>query len=125
VHERTAADCLKIEFAPHGNVSVVAISGSVDGLTADDLLNRLQGYVAAGNLQLVANLAAVDYTSSAGLRALLATVKQARRGGGDLRLACINANVRKVLELSGFTTIMKLFDSVDAAVASYAVPVGR
>ncbi len=51
-------------------------------------------------------------------------MKQTRRGGGDLRLACINGNVRKVLELSGFTTIMKLFDSVDAAVASYAVSVG-
>ena len=114
---------MDIEFDPRGNVSVVVISGSVDGLTADDLLSRLQEYVAAGNLLLVANFAAVEYTSSAGLRALLATVKQARRGGGDLRLACINANVRKVLELSGFTTIMKLFDSVDAAVASYAVAV--
>ena len=115
---------MNVEFDTHGNVSVVVISGSVDGLTADDLMNRLQGYVAEGNLLLVANLAAVEYTSSAGLRALLATVKQTRRGGGDLRLACINANVRKVLELSGFTTIMKLFDSVDAAVASYAVSVG-
>lgn len=114
---------MNIEFESHGEVSVVIISGSVDGLTADDLLNRLQGYVAAGNLLLVANLAAVEYTSSAGLRALLATVKQARRGGGDLRLACTNANVRKVLELSGFTTIMKLFGDVDAAIASYAAPV--
>jgi len=115
---------MNVEFDTHGNVSVVAISGSVDGLTAGDLLSRLQGFVAEGNLLLVANLAGVEYTSSAGLRALLATVKQARRGGGDLRLACINTHVRKVLELSGFTTIMKLFDSVDAAVASYAVSVG-
>lgn len=111
---------MNIEFEPHGDVSVVVISGSVDGLTADDLLKSLHGHVLAGNLRLVANLAAVSYTSSAGLRALLATMKQTRRGGGDLRLACINANVRKVLELSGFTTIMKLFADVDAAVASYA-----
>lgn len=116
---------MKIEFDSHGDLSVVVISGSVDSHTADDLLNRLQEYVAAGNLRLVANLAAVNYTFSAGLRALLATVKQARRSGGDLRLARISANVRKVLELSGFTTIMRLFDSVEMAVASYAAPVGR
>lgn len=115
---------MNIEFEPHGDVSVVVISGSVDSLTANDLLSNLHEHVMVGNLRLVANLAGVDYTSSAGLRALLATVKQARRGGGDLRLACINGNVRKVLELSGFTTIMKLFDDVDAAVASYASPAG-
>jgi anti-sigma B factor antagonist len=62
----------------------------------------------------------VLYTSSAGLRALLATVKDARSRGGDLRLAAVNPAVRKVLDLSGFTSILKVYDEVDEAVASYA-----
>jgi len=74
--------------------TVVRITGSVDGLT-------------------------VSYTSSAGLRALLATVKQARSAGGDFRLAGVLPPVHKVLEMSGFTTILKLYTDVDGAVASY------
>lgn len=105
-------------------VFVAAIRGSVDGLTADTLLDTLNGHIREGHTRMVADLSGVEYTSSAGLRALLATVKEARRGGGDLRLANVQPNVRKVLDLSGFTTIMKLFDTVDAAVGSFAEPAG-
>lgn len=111
---------MNIELAPGEHAAVVVISGSVDGLTAEHLLVTLQGFVAAGQTRLVADLAGVLYTSSAGLRALLATVKQARQGGGDLRLASINPPVLKVLEMSGFTTIMKCYDDVASAIDSYA-----
>jgi anti-sigma B factor antagonist len=110
---------MQIEIQPGEHAAVVVIAGSVDGLTAETLLDTLQGYVESGHTQLVADLARVDYTSSAGLRALLATVKLARQRGGDLRLASINPPVRKVLELSGFTTIMKCYDDVPGALGSY------
>jgi len=111
---------MHIHIQPRDGIAVVAISGSVDGLTAETLLATLQAHVEDGHTRLVVDLAAVEYTSSAGLRALLATVKEARRRGGDLRLAQINPNVRKVLELSGFVTILKIFAEVDEAVESYA-----
>lgn len=99
---------------------VIAIRGNVDGTTADTLLDTLRGKVEAGHTRVVADLSGVGYTSSAGLRALLATVKEARRRGGDLRLADVQPNVRRVLDLSGFTSILKLYDDVDAAVESFA-----
>lgn len=111
---------MNIELQPGEHAAVVVISGSVDGLTAEHLLGTLRGFVDAGQTRLVADLAGVLYTSSAGLRALLATVKQARQGGGDLRLASINPPVFKVLEMSGFTTIMKCYDDVASAIDSYA-----
>ena len=110
---------MDIQIEPRGDIAVIAITGSVDGLTADTLLTTLQGHVEQGHTRLVVDLQGVDYTSSAGLRALLATVKEARRRGGDLRLARINPNVRKVLELSGFATILKIYAGVDEAVASF------
>lgn len=111
---------MNIELQSGEHASVVVISGSVDGLTADHLLAALRELVETGQTRLVADLAGVLYTSSAGLRALLATVKQARQGGGDLRLAGINPPVLKVLEMSGFTSIMKCYDDVASAMDSYA-----
>jgi len=102
-----------------GDVIAVHITGSVDGLTAEDLQRVLSGEVEAGHHNLVADFGGVDYTSSAGLRVLLATVKHARSRGGDLRLAALNPDVLNVLELSGFTGILSVFDTVDAAVKSF------
>lgn len=105
-----------------GSVITVHIAGSVDGLTAEPLQQVFARALEAGHHQLVADFGAVDYTSSAGLRVLLGTVKRARSGGGDLRLAGTNPDVRKVLDLSGFTAILKLFGTVDDAVASFGRP---
>ena len=100
-------------------VTVVSIDGSVDGTTARELVSSLRAHVSEGRTRLVGNLAGVDYTSSAGLRALLETVKETRHHGGDLRLAAVRPEVLRVLELSGFTSILQVFDDVDAAVASF------
>ena len=100
-------------------VTVVSIDGSVDGTTARELVSSLRGHVTDGRARLVGNLAGVDYTSSAGLRALLETVKETRQHGGDLRLAAVRPEVLRVLELSGFTGILQVFDDVEAAVASF------
>jgi anti-sigma B factor antagonist len=102
-----------------GDVSTVHVSGSVDGLTSEDLQRVLASEVEAGRHNMVADFGEVDYTSSAGLRVLLATLTQTRSRGGDLRLAGPNPEVRKVLDLSGFTSILRVFDTVDDAVASF------
>lgn len=103
----------------HGPVSVAIIRGSIDSLTADDLLRSLADTVRADGVQLVADFSGVVYASSAGLRALLATLKDARRQGGDFRLAAVQPPVMHVLELSGFTSILKLYGDVDTAIASF------
>lgn len=104
-----------------GQVSVATIRGSIDSLTAEELQRCLADAVQENGVQLVADFREVVYTSSAGLRALLATLKDARRQGGDFRLAAVQPTVLHVLELSGFTSILKLYGDVDAAIASFAV----
>ncbi|MDL1896359.1 STAS domain-containing protein [Anaerolineae bacterium CFX7] len=102
------------------DVAVLAVSGSLDALSAPELADTISSQLDAGSVKLVADLAQLDYTSSAGLRVLLNGVKAARQKGGDLRLAAVQPNVKKVLDLSGFMSIMKSFPDVAAAVASYA-----
>lgn len=111
---------MEIVVEHRATATVVRIVGNVDGLTAETLLAELQARVGEGHVRLVGDLSGVQYTSSAGLRALLAVLRDARRGGGDLRLAAVHPPVLKVLELSGFTTILKLYDDVDGAVASFS-----
>lgn len=110
---------MNIDVRQRDDVTVVRLEGSVDGLTAPELEAALQAELAAGHTKLVLGMGGVDYTSSAGLRVMLATVKQARAGGGDLRLADVREHVRKVLDLSGFTGILKFFPDTATATASF------
>ena len=111
---------LAVQIVTHDHAAVAQIVGNVDTVTADDLLTALQGAIDEGHVHLVGDMSGVGYTSSAGLRALLGAMKQARRSGGDLRLAAVGDKVLHVLRLSGFTSILRLYPDVDAALASYA-----
>ncbi|RCW70210.1 STAS domain-containing protein [Pseudorhodoferax soli] len=110
---------MQIATTQHDTVLVLAIAGSVDSLSADALTQRFAEAIDQGAVHLVADFAQVSYTSSAGLRALLGTVKRCRLGGGDLRLAALQPPVARVLEIAGFTSILNIFADVPDAVASF------
>jgi anti-sigma B factor antagonist len=101
------------------DVTVVMLEGSIDALTAPEISQYLDELISNGKLKLVADFTGVDYTSSAGLRVLLAAVKETRAKGGDLFLTGIQPDVLKVLSLSGFTSILKIFDDTEEAVNSF------
>lgn len=111
---------MEIQHEHHGTLTVVSVLGSLDALTAPQLSDYLTQELKAGHNQVVLNLAGLDYTSSAGLRVILNTTKDARERGGDVRLAAMRPTVSKVLEMSGFTNILKFFPDTDAAVKSFA-----
>jgi anti-sigma B factor antagonist len=111
---------MEIQVEAKGDVTVVAIKGSLDALTAPELARFLSHQIEKGHVQLVADLAELDYTSSAGLRAILGAVKETRQQGGDLRLGGAQPEVGKLLKLSGFTSILKVFPELDSAVESYS-----
>ena len=111
---------MEIQEKQVNDVTVLTLKGSIDAMTAPKITEYIQMLVAKGNINLIADFSGVDYTSSAGLRVLLGAIKDTRALGGDMRLVGVQPDVLKVLNLSGFTNILKIFDDVDAAVTSYA-----
>ncbi len=111
---------MDIRVDRRSHIAVIAVAGSVDGATAPALVASFREEVLGGFVRIVGDFSRVDYTSSAGLRALLETVKETRLRGGDLRLAAVQPDVLRVLDLAGFTGILKLYGDTDAAVASFA-----
>ena len=111
---------VQITTTAHGAVLAVAITGSIDSLNADELSARFAACIAAGQTRLVADFSRVNYTSSAGLRALLGTVKSCRLAGGDLRMAAVQPQVRRVLDIAGFSSILSIYPALDEALESFA-----
>ena len=110
---------MKTEVKQANNSTIVEVNGSVDALTAPELSKVLLDQIAAGRANLVVNLIGVEFMSSAGLRTLLGAVKESRSNGGDLRITSTNPGIDKVLKMSGFHNIAKVFASQEDAVSSF------
>lgn len=111
---------MKITDMQFGDIVVLAVSGSIDTITAPVLTGHIKELIGKGHVKLVADIKDVDYTSSAGLRVLLGAIKETRALNGDLRLANIQPNVQKVFALSGFVNIIKAYDNTESAVQSFS-----
>ena len=110
---------MEITTTEVSNVTVVTVAGRVDSATAPELENALKQLVDGSQNRLVLDLAGVDYMSSAGLRAMVSTLKSVKRNNGDLRLANPSSRVGEVLRLAGLTSIFSIYSSQSEAVGSY------
>ena len=110
---------MKITHEQNGIITIVSVIGRLDAGTAPQLIEYLDAVLSEGHTQLVVSLAGLDYTSSAGLRVLLHTVKAVRDRGGDLRVAAVQQNVKKVFQISGLTDVIQFYPDVAAAAAGF------
>ena len=111
---------ISLSVHPSGDVVAVAVAGSIDALTCAPVEAALNEQFAADRRHVVLDLAGVDFTSSTGLRMILSAAKEARRRGGDLRLAALQPPVARVLSISGFLGLLKTYPDRESAVASFA-----
>lgn len=102
------------------NATLVEAIGRIDSMNANQFGEALVGEIEKGRVQLVLDLAQVDYMSSAGLREIVKALKMVKRNDGDLRIAQPSERVLEVLEMAGLDTILQIFDSQEKALQSYS-----
>lgn len=109
---------LSVNSTRTGEVTVVAIAGRVDSVTAAALDAELDKAVRE-NSKLVLDLRQVEYLSSAGVRSIIRVSQSAKKSGGGVKLAAIPAQVLEVLENVGVTHMMQSYPSVEGAVTGF------
>ena len=98
------------------NCDMVSVNGRVDSSTAPQLAEALESITGNGRYKIVLDMSGLEYMSSAGFRALLASQRQCKRyNRGEIVLASVPQRIQEALELAGFTELFKSYaDPIDA-----------
>jgi anti-sigma B factor antagonist len=110
---------MEVATTSYKRCSVVTVSGRVDSNTAPTFEGALKEVIDGGQRNIVLDQSGVEFLSSAGLRAMVSSLKACKSGGGDLVLAAPSARVIDVLQLAGLTSLFTVFDEVTGAVGSF------
>ncbi|MDE3089999.1 MAG: STAS domain-containing protein [Chloroflexota bacterium] len=100
-------------------ITILTPQGRLDAAGARPLEAELAQHIAAGEVNLLIDLAGTRYISSNGLRALLVASKRAKKRGGSLRLCCLSPRVAEIFEMAGFDRVFEIFASREQAEKSF------
>ena len=106
---------MTISRIEHEDIIQLCLAGHLDAATSVDADNELTKMIDEGKIKLLIDLTKLDYISSAGLRVLLVAAKQLQQKNGQIILCSMTVSVKEVFEISGFSSIFKIFPTVDDA----------
>ncbi|MFT5647915.1 MAG: anti-sigma B factor antagonist [Aureispira sp.] len=92
--------------------------GQLDTGTAPKAEVEVNKYLAT-NQKIIFNLAQTIFVSSAGLRVFLGTAKKLKASGGLFRICNANEVVQEILDISGFSQILDVKESLEEAVIDF------
>lgn len=87
---------------------ILEIIGRLDSDHADMLAEQAQAALSQGRVHLIFDLSGVSFINSAGLRALVQTIKGAQASGGSLILVNPSESVQRALELVGLDSVLPI-----------------
>ena len=102
-----------------GDVLAIDIAGKLDTNTSDAALDELLMHLRKSPERVLINLEPLDFVSSAGLRVILRAAKRIRGYSGRLKVAGANGPVKEVLEISGFDSLLDLYEGERQAIESF------
>lgn len=105
----------QIQKKQAGAIIVLVITGKLDAKTAPALSGELKGLVGTGHSKIVCDMSGVNYIASAGVGTLKAGLVDAKKNGGDLRLAGLQKEVQDVFDVLGFTKLFTIASDVNSA----------
>ena len=116
---------MNVSFERLALTTLVIPEGRLDFSSAasfEKQLNEVLAGAGTAPAAVIIDCAALDYVSSAGLRAFLLAARGSQRAGISFALCPLKPAVREVFDLSGFTRIITIY--ADRATALAHAPQG-
>lgn len=94
---------------------VLSIDGRIDTNNFNEFELVINQIFDSGERNLIFNCSGLNYISSSGLRIFLIAQKKVNALNGKLHLCTMQPVIKEIFDISGFSTIFKIFDTQEEA----------
>ncbi len=102
---------MNINVSENNGITTINIEGLLDSGSASQFNSVRQELINHGHFIVLLDMEQLEYISSAGLREILGLSKAIKTSKGKLALCNLQANVYEVFTISGFDTILDIYDN--------------
>jgi len=109
-----------MELELKGNTLIVSLHGEVDSHYADSIRDKVDNTAKRYEVNnIIFNMKEVTFMDSSGIGFIVGRYKFTVRHGGKTAAANTNAEIKKLLYLSGLHRIINIYDSIEEAVINF------
>jgi anti-sigma B factor antagonist/stage II sporulation protein AA (anti-sigma F factor antagonist) len=103
-----------------GGVLILKPEARIDSQNAKDFEDGVLSLF-DNDKSILLDFSEVEYISSACLRTLLTLTKKIKEQGGKIAISSVGENVKQIFKVSGFDTILEIFEDKDEALKSFSI----
>jgi anti-anti-sigma factor len=103
---------MEIDHKVENGIINIAIKGRLDAATSPSAEETIKQAIEVDANRLLFDFGGLEYLSSGGLRVILGAAKEIRRREGKVVLAALKPYVYEIFEVSGFSAMIPIKDSV-------------
>ena len=100
------------------NVFIIRVNGRIDSVTAKQFETSFLQLIDNGDKLFLVDLSACDFINSTGLRVLLLAAKRLTAAEGRIVIAGVNAYIKEVFDIAGFSAIFNIYPTEEVAIQS-------
>ncbi len=94
-----------------GDKLVVYLEGRLDVSVANEVEEELGKLIDENNHHIILNMEKVEYMSSSGFRACIATLRKLNAREGALKLCSIRPSVKRIFDVIELTSLFDIYES--------------
>jgi anti-sigma B factor antagonist len=100
-------------------IIIITSPKRIDVNVSDELRDLISDIIEKSKYKIILNLKDTEYIDSSGLGSIVARISVLRSNSGDVRLAVPGKSVMNLLKLTHLNQILKTYENVEQAVASF------
>ncbi len=100
-------------------VTVIRMEGRFDSAISEHFKQSIKSLCDNGQINYVIDMKDVNYIDSSGLGGIVASLRQIRQMNGELKVSCLNEQVRSIFQLTRCHRLIEIYDDTKTAVSSF------
>ncbi|MCX7749229.1 MAG: anti-sigma F factor antagonist [Clostridia bacterium] len=108
---------MQIKFSNRGTILIVNINGELDHHSAEYLREKIDAQIIKSTTKnILFDFSNVSFMDSSGIGVIMGRYKNIQRFNGKVAMVNLNAQIKRIFEMSGLFKLIPFYENVDHAI---------
>lgn len=106
-------------FIEHSGIQILKVDDLLNPLDNQEIIRDVEDKIKEGFSEFVVDLDGMGFMNSTGLTFLISILTRSRNAGGDVAIANLSDNIKKILLVTRLNSAFSVYDNQEAAISFF------